>query len=347
MKRMLSFLLVVLLLGTSLPQSVLAANPVTVYVHGKLVVADQLPYIQEGRVMLPFRAIGEQLGATVTWDEQTQQISFQNADNVVLFHIGSYNYTHNGVVKSLDMPPQLKGDRTFVPVRFISEALGYPVVWNDIRRSAYVGVLPDETLDPGKPMVALTFDDGPAAGKTERIVQALANADGRATFFMVGSSVQNQPNTVWQVAAHGNEIGNHSFSHADFTKLAPSGIQFELSSADQAIAAVVGEAPTLIRPTYGSVNQTFQNSVNRPLILWSIDPEDWRTRDTAASVNHVMAHVKDGSIILLHDIHEPTVLAALELIPKLKAQGYQLVTVTELMASKGITGQPGGLVSYG
>lgn len=330
---------------TLIPISSYAANPVTVYVNGQMVVADELPYINNGRVMLPFRVIGEQLGAQVVWDEPSQRVSFIKDGNQVDAYIGSLQYAHNGVFQWTDVAPEIRGSRTFVPVRFLSEALQVPVEWNDIRRCAYIGTMPEKTLDPGKPMVALTFDDGPSAGKTERIVQALAQTDARATFFMVGTNIPAQPQTVWQVASRGNEIGNHSYNHPDFTKVPFARVQAELNDTDQAIASITGEPPTLIRPTYGSVNAILQNSVNRPLILWNIDPEDWRTRNTRATVDHVMAHVTDGSIVLMHDIHEPTVQATLELIPRLEARGYQLVTVSEMLAAKGVATGPGMVVT--
>lgn len=219
--------------------------------------------------------------------------------------------------------------------------------WDENRRCVYIGDLPGKRFDPAKPMVALTFDDGPYKGRTERIVDALTEVDGRATFFVLGASVANEPDTLRYTALRGNEIGNHSYSHPKMTTLSLASLNTELEQTDQVVAAITGEAPTLIRPTYGCFNPNLQGCVSHPLVMWNIDPQDWLTKDAKATVDHVMAEVKDGDIVVMHDIHEPSVEATISLVKKLDEAGYQLVTVSEMMAAKGVEMTPGRVISHG
>lgn len=132
----------------------------------------------------------------------------------------------------------------------------------------------------------------------------------------------------------GCEIGNHSYSHPSLTGLTVQGIQQQIGDTNSLIRKITGENPTLVRPPYGAYSKTVCDSVGLPVILWSVDTRDWATRNAQATVSHIQTHVRDGDIILMHDIHPQTVEAARQIIPWLKKQGYQLVTVSELAKYK-------------
>ena len=191
-------------------------------------------------------------------------------------------------------------------------------------------------IDPKKPMVALTFDDGPGA-RTKEVLDQLKKYNAHATFFMLGKNVEKYADVVKQMQEDGNELGNHSYDHKQLSTLDATGIAGEVGNTNQAIKNVCGKTATVMRPPYGAINDTVKANVGMPMILWSIDTLDWKTRNAQSTINNVMTKVKDGDIILMHDIHTETVDAALTLIPKLEEAGYQLVTVSEMAQAKGVT----------
>ncbi|WP_461811460.1 polysaccharide deacetylase family protein [Faecalimonas sp.] len=191
-------------------------------------------------------------------------------------------------------------------------------------------------LDPTKPMIALTFDDGPGP-EVGRILDVLEKYNARATFFMVGPLVKKYPETVKRISDLNCELGNHSTTHSDLSKLGVAEIRKEIQTTSDAIAkATGGRGPTVMRPPYGAVNPTVKQTVGLPIIMWSVDTLDWKTRNTQKTIDSVMTYAKDGSIVLMHDIHKTSVDAAIQIIPKLIEKGYQLVTVSELAEARGV-----------
>lgn len=186
-----------------------------------------------------------------------------------------------------------------------------------------------ENLDVTKPMVALTFDDGPSQ-QTMRIVSCLLAYNSVATFFCVGQNVDAMRQTVRSVRDFGMEIGNHSYSHPDLAKLKPDGIRWQMDACSNAIYNAIGEYPTLCRPPYGSIGKDVLPSVGMPSVLWSIDTLDWQTRNAEKTVEAILSSVKDGDIILMHDLYKETADAVEIVVPKLIEAGFQLVTVSEL-----------------
>lgn len=189
-------------------------------------------------------------------------------------------------------------------------------------------------IDPKKPMVALSFDDGPGERTTELLNQ-LKKYNAHATFFMLGKNVKRYPDAVKQMLQDGNELGNHSYDHQQLTKIDAEAIAKEVNDTNQNIKDICGSPATVLRPPYGAINDTVKESVGMPMILWNVDTLDWKTRNAQSTVDNVMSNLKDGDIILMHDIHTQTIDAALELIPKLEEAGYQLVTVSEMAEVKG------------
>ena len=190
-------------------------------------------------------------------------------------------------------------------------------------------------IDPGKPMVALTFDDGPRKGSTELIVDALKKVNGRATFFVVGQMVEQSPDLVKKAVEAGCQIGNHTYDHANLNKLGAYGVRTEVNKCSNAVYAAAGVYPMIGRPPYGSVNQTVRNAVNIPWFNWNVDTLDWKNRDANYVYNYVINNVKDGQVILMHDLHPTTAQAMVKAIPKLHEMGYQLVTIDEMAKVKG------------
>ncbi len=195
-----------------------------------------------------------------------------------------------------------------------------------------------------KGMIALTFDDGPSSF-TSRLLDCLEENQAKATFFLVGEEANYFQDEVKRIDALGCELGNHTYSHANLTQLNQDEIQSQVNQVDQLLTELTGHASTALRPPYGAVNDTVVSSVSTPMFLWSIDTRDWETLDAQKTIDTVMSEVKDGAIILMHDIYSQTVDAAEVLIPKLIKEGYQLVTVHELAKAKGIDLKPG--IAYG
>lgn len=192
-------------------------------------------------------------------------------------------------------------------------------------------------VNPNRPMVAITFDDGPGP-YTMQLLEQLEAYHSRATFFLVGSKIPNYQGALSKMKDIGCEIGNHTLNHARLSLFPVETIAYEIQATNDAIQNVVGEQERiLVRPPYGATNETVLMSANAPLIMWSIDTRDWETKNATLVRDYVMSVVQDGDIVLLHDIHETTMQAALEFIPQLVKQGYQLVTVSEMAKAKGIT----------
>jgi len=185
-----------------------------------------------------------------------------------------------------------------------------------------------------RPMIALTFDDGP--GKyTMELLDALEENQSQATFFMLGQKVEQYEEEVAKMKEIGCELGNHSYDHPSLPKIPMDEMKYQINTTNDLIKEITGEPASVLRPPYGATSTEMSENVGMPMILWSIDTLDWKTKDTQATINHVLENVSDGDIVLMHDIYETSVDAAIELIKKLKDEGYYLVTVSELAKSRG------------
>ena len=184
-------------------------------------------------------------------------------------------------------------------------------------------------IDKNKKMVALTYDDGPSI-YTPRILKTLKENNSVATFFVVGNRVPMYSDTVKKAYGMGCEIGNHTYEHKILTRADAAGIRNQVSRTNVAVKKITGTAPIVMRPPGGAVNNMVKSQTGMPMILWSIDTLDWRTRNAASTKTAVLDHVKDGDIVLMHDLYEATANASTTIIPTLVERGYQLVTVSEL-----------------
>lgn len=189
------------------------------------------------------------------------------------------------------------------------------------------------TIDPSKPMVALTFDDGPHPVYSHAILDILEAHHGVATFFEVGANVPRAPDALVRMLELGCEVGSHSNIHQDLGKLNQKDMLLDLQTADEAFIAATGKAPTLLRPPYGSVNDAVKMGSGRSVVTWDVDTLDWESKDAATIVSYIQSLGSlDGRILLMHSIYESTAEATKTLVPWLLEQGYQLVTVSELFA---------------
>lgn len=191
---------------------------------------------------------------------------------------------------------------------------------------------PVRQIDPTQPMLALTFDDGPYGPVDLRILDALEAVGGRATFFIVGSRIDGREETLKRIAASGCELGNHTYDHIMLKGLSKTEIREQLSKNDQKIFEVTGRHTTVLRPPGGAYDNTLYAVLQTPAVLWTIDTMDWSHQNKNTTVQRVLDHAEDGDIILMHDLFKPTADAVEELVPALCERGFQLVTVSELLA---------------
>lgn len=209
--------------------------------------------------------------------------------------------------------------------------------WNKIKIQLENGSFEviESKVDPTKLMIALTFDDGP--GKyTDKLLDILEENDARATFFMVGENVSKYSEAVERMKEIGCEIGNHTTNHTKLTELEVSEVISQIEGTNNLLLDIIEEKSTVVRPPYGEVNSVVRENVEYPLIMWSVDTLDWKTKDAKKVKEYTLKNVADGDIVLMHDIHQSTVKAAETIIPKLIEQGYQLVTVSEMARARGI-----------
>lgn len=251
-----------------------------------------------------------------------------------------------GQVVWLEVPQAEDMDPPAVPgtlgeaVQTVAEAMlpGGPAEPEAVPAEASVSTPTNLNVDPDKPMVALTFDDGPKAGSTNQILDLLEANGVRATFFIQGKQAAQYPGLVQRAYSLGCEIGNHTYNHKDLTALDDQEAMDQIESVNSLVKELTGAGCALVRPPHG---RGWRDSrvlalVPYPLIMWSIDTKDWSTHDAVKTIAAVLDNVKDGDIILMHDVYTETAEAAASVIPELVARGYQLVTVSEMFAYKGL-----------
>ena len=197
----------------------------------------------------------------------------------------------------------------------------------------------DGTYDPSqhKTRIAFTFDDGPGE-YTDELLDCLEENNAHATFFMLGQNVGSWESTVQRMADIGCEIGSHSWDHPNLYDLSMDSVAKEFSDTDAALEKACGQKASVARAPYGNWSDDIISTVGKPFFTWSLDSMDWSYLDVNKDYDAVMnGDLTDGSIILMHDIHEPSVQAAIKMIPELVQKGYKLMTVSELAAAKGVT----------
>ena len=213
----------------------------------------------------------------------------------------------------------------------IKGLLNYDVIFDEeyVRENAY-------DYDPSKKYIAFTFDDGPSKKNTKDIVDYLSNNKAHATFFMLGSLISSNQDIIKYVKDNNNEIGSHTYNHKNLKRISMNSVKSEVESTEEVYKLITGEELKLLRPPYGAITDKIKETFNYSYILWNIDTEDWRYKDSDYLYNFVINNVNDGDIILMHDIHETTKVAVERILPELYVRGYRVVTVSELAQIKNI-----------
>ena len=183
--------------------------------------------------------------------------------------------------------------------------------------------------DNNKKYVALTFDDGPSEYSLE-ILDCLLENNSKATFFELGNRMKSRSDITLKLYNSGMEIGNHTYSHKYLTRITKNEALEEINSTSILFNEITGDNIKLLRAPYGSVDSSVRQLSPFPIISWNIDTKDWLYKDPDKSLPIILEHVSDGDIILMHDVHEPTIELVRRVVPELKARGYELVTVSEL-----------------
>lgn len=203
---------------------------------------------------------------------------------------------------------------------------------------------PAATVEPGitfdwvhvdGPFIAMTFDDGPSAKLTPKLLDLLAAHHIKATFFLIGQNVAENPEIVAREAREGHEVANHSWSHPNLAKMSDEGVRGQLHKTEDAIRSASDNRPTLLRPPYGSISLRQKKWINQEfgykIVLWDVDPLDWRRPGPNVVCNRIVKNTRAGSIVLAHDIHPGTIEAMPCVLSQLEAKGFKFVTVSELI----------------
>ena len=198
-----------------------------------------------------------------------------------------------------------------------------------------------EVAVDGPPLVALTFDDGPRSSTTGPLLDGLALREVPATFFLVGSRIRGNEDLVRRMAAEGHQVGIHTYDHVELKGLTRSGFDLQVGKTRALLTSLLGEGEYWLRPPYGILDEQARSWCGGPLILWSVDPEDWKDEDVDRVVAAVMEHVSDGDIILMHDLFPSSVDAALRVVDALLGKGYCFATVEQLLAQRGVAPEAG------
>lgn len=201
------------------------------------------------------------------------------------------------------------------------------------------------TPSPRPKAVALTFDDGPSTVNTPKILDLLEKYQAHATFFVVGQRVSAGADVLKREISLGCEIGSHTWSHADLSKMKMSGVNKENKKTVDLVKKLTGYEIKTVRPPWGAISNKMRKKMKMPMILWSVDTLDWKSKDADKVFKQIKKNVSDGDIILVHDIHPSTAEAMKKVIPWLQENGYDILTVSELMERKGIKLKNG--IAYG
>lgn len=239
-------------------------------------------------------------------------------------------------------------NRNYVKLRDICNIIDINTQWNSENKTielwyyndegekitaAEIAVLPAVIVDKSKPMVALTFDDGPSVN-TKRILDTLEKYNGVATFFVTGNNASKYTDILKRIIDEESQIGNHTYDHLRLTKLSSEGIRSQVNRIQEIVYSATGVYPTVLRPPYGEYNSFVKSNVSIKMLNWNVDTLDWKTRNAESTYNEVMNTLADGNVILMHDLYSQTADAVEKIVPAIVEKGYQLVTVDQLFYAK-------------
>ncbi len=241
----------------------------------------------------------------------------------------TFEITNNGIIFYFN-PTILKNKyNDVISVAFITDDLVFKKKNKKKEVKNSNKLLPSRVIDYKKKVVALTFDDGPSK-YTKEISKILKDNDVCATFFVLGNKVNDYSDVLRELLDNGNEIGNHSYNHKWLSKLSVGELVNQIDKTQNIIYQKLNYTPKYLRPTYGSVTKTIKKNTNLNIVLWTIDTKDWKYHNINTIIKEATINTEDGDIILMHDIFERTKNSLKVIIPKLKDQGFQFVTISEL-----------------
>jgi peptidoglycan/xylan/chitin deacetylase (PgdA/CDA1 family) len=306
-------------------------------------------YICNGYAMIHARALSEVLGTEISWDNSGKYVVIRKHGIEIKIRPFSNDMIVNGTTVLMDTAATDLNGLIYLPLRSIIEELGGTVSWNRQKKTVSVTmetvtvifpVVPanidtNKEIDASKPMIALTFDDGPSK-YTDKILDVLKKYDSTATFFVLGCKVSKFPDELNRIIFEGSEIGNHSFDHPRFIHLSAKEINYQIRNTQSEIYRITGYRPVVYRPPYGEYNSTVISEIDMAAVLWNVDPKDWKYNDTSKIISGVLSQARDGRIVILHDTNYYTAAAVGTIVSELKKRGFQVVSVSEMFKAKGI-----------
>lgn len=255
---------------------------------------------------------------------------YDNRDNK--YYVVFYKYFFDSNIYSYDL------DSFVIDLNSSTISMVYTEVFN-------YDIITNKKINNSDKLIALTFDDGPNYN-TSKVLDVLAKYNVKATFFVLGSKAKDNKKILKREYDSGMEIGNHTFNHLLLTKYKENVIKDEIDKTSSVIFEVTGRYPKLLRPSYGAYNNTIKKIGDMPIIIWDIDTLDWKYHNSKRIASRVINKVKDGDIILMHDIYSATANSLNIIIPELQNRGYTFVTIPELFYYKEITLEKGRVYGY-
>ena len=293
--------------------------------EGAAVTLDKLFQNPEAAKEIFLKELTSQL--TFRQVEESQQTAALNVLREI--ELSQWNFHYEDSLFSIHLPKEINGVTSLtVPLSSF-----YDLIRPEYLQGADLEAYQQYETKRHEKMVALTFDDGPDSKTTPQALEILKRYNAKATFFMVGQNVAANPELAKRVLDEGHQLGTHTWSHPDLTKLPLNQSKKEILDTQEAIYKATGIRPMITRPPYGAINSTVQNAVDQSFIMWSVDSLDWKTRNTKAIMQEIVK-TQPGSIILMHDIHQTSIDALPSVLEYLKNNGYTLVTVDELLENQ-------------
>ena len=255
---------------------------------------------------------------------------YDNNDNK--YYVVFYKYFFDSNIYSYDL------DSFMIDLDSSTISMVYTEVFN-------YDIITNKKINSSDKLIALTFDDGPNYN-TNKVLDILEENNVPATFFVLGNRIKGNENILKRMVSSKMEIGNHTFNHLLLTKYKEDKVKSEINDTSNLIFEVTGKYPTLFRPSYGSCNKMIRGVVDTPIIIWDIDTLDWKYHNSRRISSRVINKVKDGDIVLMHDIYSATANALEIIIPSLKSKGYTFVTVSDLFYYKNIPLEKGKVYGF-
>lgn len=236
--------------------------------------------------------------------------------------IGMHSYVFKQIIERKEFMNTIIKDEMYEKKDYVLRTVEVPIVESKRGQGNEIG---------NRKKVAITFDDGPSERITPNILDILERYNARATFFLLGQNTLLNKNIVKRIHDSNHEIGNHSFSHKDFTSIGNDEIMQEIARTDHEIFEIIGQKPKYVRVPYGSTNHILSTMINRPLIQWSVDSKDWESKNKYSIIEEIKNGLHPGAIVLMHDIQAATAEALPDVLDYIHNEGYEIVTVSEIL----------------